>query len=331
MNSMTIHVRREFWEHRSLYIAPLVWAAVITLVAAWSIFVLIPNLAEHHGVMLSSPDKALSQLDDSDRQAAEAAIAEAKNHAGSVVQAKEAVFRFSFVAVTQMVTGLAIIVVFFYLLDCLYSERRDRSILFWKSLPISDAQVVVAKLVVALVVVPLGAILLAGVMELLLVAMFWLRFHDTVVGPVVSDWSLLTWVKSQGVALVMGLGGVMWYAPIAGYLLLVSSWARRNVFLWAVLPPVALGFLEWFFIHSTKVFEFIGWRFGGYVTKLRVDTDMMNVGTRDGGKDLRHVVDMLTNIDYSRLFLNSEVWIGMVAAAALVYAAIRMRRYRDES
>jgi ABC-2 type transport system permease protein len=331
MNSMTIHVRREFWEHRSLWLAPAIWAGIITLMFAWVIFTVLPRLADHGGVM--APDaQTMSQMSEADRKEVEATIAEAGRHHHEPTEAeKDTIFSFSYLAITVMVAAFACIVVFFYLIDCLYSERRDRSILFWKSLPISDAQVVLAKLGVALLIVPLGAILLAGVVQLLIGSMMWLRFHGTVVSAFMPDWSALGWFKSLLVSLVLGLGGVLWYAPIAGYLLLMSSWARRNVFLWAVLPPVAVVALEGFFFHSTHVLRFIGWRFTGFTRLLHLDPSVLNVGTRDNGDDLPHITDVLAQLDMSGMFTNAEVWVGVAVTAAMVFAAIRLRRYRDES
>jgi ABC-2 type transport system permease protein len=332
MNTTIIHIRREFWEHRSLWIAPAVWVGIITLAFAWLIFGVIPNVVDHQGMLVGPDQHTLAQMSEADRREVETAIAQAREHHHEPSrEQKETFFAFSYLASTALVTIFASIVVFFYLIDCLYAERRDRSILFWKSLPISDSRVVVSKLAVALVVVPLGAILLAGAMQLLISFMVWLRFHGTPLGAHVPDWSLLSWFKSLIVSLVLGLGGVLWYAPIAGYLLLVSSWARKNVFLWAVLPPVSLMALEGFFQHSAHVAQFIAWRFTGFVQLLHLDPSALNVGMRNKEEDIPHVTDVLAQLDMSGMFLNTEVWVGVAVAAALVFAAIRLRRYRDDT
>jgi ABC-2 type transport system permease protein len=332
MNSMTIHLRREFWEHRSLWIAPAIWAGIITLMFAWVIFGVIPGQIGHGVSFQGADSEVLSQLDESDRREIESAVAQARerHHEPSDAE-KETFFAFSHLAITGLISFVACIVVFFYLLDCLYAERRDRSILFWKSLPISDSRVVLSKLAVAMVVVPLGVILLAAVVQLLIGLMVWLRFHGSPLMAHLPDWSLITWAKSLIVSLLIGFTGVLWYAPIAGYLLLMSSWARRNVFLWAVLPPVALIALEGFFFHSTKVAQFVAWRFAGHARLLHLDPDAFDVGTRNSSDELPHAADVLSQLDLSGMFLNAEVWVGMAAAAALVFVAIRLRRYRDES
>ena len=332
MNTKAIHIRREFWEHRSLWIAPAVWAGIITLMFAWVIFAVIPKEIGRDGIVMNPDPQTMSQLSEADRKEVEVTIAEARGkHHEPSAEEKDTFFAFSYLAITGLVTTFACIVVFFYLIDCLYAERKDRSILFWKSLPISDAHVVLSKLAVALVVVPLGAILLAGVIQLLIGLMVWLRFHGTTIAMHLPDWSLLAWFKSLLVSLVLGLGGVLWYAPIAGYLLLMSSWARRNVFLWAVLPPVALVALEGFFFHTINVLKFLGWRFSGYTRLLHLDPSVLNVGTRNNGDDLPHITDVLSQLDLSGMFLNVEVWVGVAVAAAMVFVAIRLRRYRDDT
>lgn len=334
MNSALIHVRREFWEHRSLWIAPAIWAGIITLMFAWVIFAVIPNHVDidNNGIVIEPDAQTMSQLDEADRKEVEKTLGEAREHHHQPTAAqKDTFFAFSYLAITAFVVLFTCVVVFFYLIDCLYAERKDRSILFWKSLPISDLQVVTSKLAVALVVVPLAAILLAGVVQLLIGLMVWLRFHGTVLGANMPEWSLLAWFKSMIVALVVGLGGVLWCAPIAGYLLLVSSWARKNVFLWAVLPPIALCALEGFFLHTTHVLQFIAWRLFGFVKLLHLDPSALNVGTRDNSEDLPHITDVLSQLDMSGLFTNVNVWAGVAVAAALVFVAVRLRRYRDDT
>jgi len=332
MNTALIHIRREFWEHRSLWVAPSIWVGLITLMFAWTIFAVIPEHIGKDGIIIEPDKQTMSQLSESDRKEVERTITEAREqHHQPTAEQKETFFAFSYLASTAIVTMFTIIVVFFYLIDCLYAERRDRSILFWKSLPISDTRVVLSKLAVALVIVPFGAILLAGAMQLLIGLLVWLRFHGSVLWAVLPEWSLLAWFKSLVVALVVGLGGVLWCAPIAGYLMLASSWARKNVFLWAVLPPVALCALEGFFLHSTNVLQFIGWRLFGFVKLLHVNPSALNVGTRDSKEDLPHITDVMSQLDMSGLFTNMDVWVGVAVAAALVFAAIRLRRYRDDS
>jgi len=94
---------------------------------------------------------------------------------------------------------------------------------------------------------------------------------------------------------------------------------------------VALVALEGFFFHSVNVLKFIGWRFSGYTRLLHLDPSALNVGTRESSDDMPHITDVLSQLDLSGLFINVEVWVGVAVAAAMVFVAIRLRRYRDES
>ena len=322
MNTFPIQIRREFWEHRSLWIAPLVWVAVITLLFTYTVVAVIPDRAGHTMTMQLGSQADLSQLSAEDRQKVEEAMKVPDER-------KQTFYAISYLAITGLIFFFVCIVVFFYLLDCLFAERRDRSILFWKSLPISDTQVVLSKLAVALVVVPLGTIALAAATQLVMFVVVWLKFHGTMVDAVMPDWSLLAWLRSLGLALSITLGAVLWYVPITGYLLLMSSWARRNVFLWAVLPPISLAVLEGFFLHSKNVLDFLGWRFVGHIHLMRVDQSAFQTGVTD--HELPRLDQIMNAFDMTRLFASPGLWLGLVAGAAMVYAAIRLRRYRDDS
>ena len=125
------------------------------------------------------------------------------------------------------------------------------------------------------------------------------------------------------------LCGVIWYAPIAAYFMLLSVWARKLVFLWAIVPFAALPALEGMFFQSTNVLEFIARRFGGFVQLMHLDKSAFNVGMHSSAGP--RIDDILATIDVSAVLLSAEAWLGVAAAAALVYVTIRIRRYRDDS
>ena len=143
----------------------------------------------------------------------------------------------------MMMIFTVFIVGVFYCLDALHGERRDRSILFWKSLPVSDLTAVLSKLTIPLVVLPLLAFAITVCVQVIMLLMTsanllthgmsaattWAHF------PVFQDWLVLLY----------GLVAIaFWHAPIYGWLLFVSGWARRATFLWAVLPLLAIGIFE---------------------------------------------------------------------------------------
>jgi len=311
-------IRREIWEHKSLWIAPLVWVGLITIFFNWG--------------MLQVPDSVNSSVSVDGQPVGElihsARGEQMKDALNMPDDRKESVFAVSFLVIFGMISVFMTIVVFFYLIDCLYTERKDRSILFWKSLPVSDASVVLSKLAVAMAVVPIGVILLSAVTQFVNYLTVSLILHGTVIGEIFPDWNFSAWLRSQAIALGMMLGGVLWYAPIAGYLLLLSSWAKNKVFLWAILPPIALPVLEKVFLGSDHVLDFLGQRFSGYIVLMKVDPNAFEAGNHER---LPAVSDVYNAFHLSNMFTSVEMWIGVAAAAAMVFVTIRIRRYRDES
>jgi ABC-2 type transport system permease protein len=311
-------IRREFWEHKSLWIAPLVWAGLITVFFTWGV---IQGPDPDVKVIMDAQSMDQTGLNEQDRR-------QLQNSIDLPQESKETIFAVSFLAIFGLISVFMTIVVFFYLIDCLYTERKDRSILFWKSLPLSDTEVVLSKFMVAMVVVPVGVILLTAALQFLLYIIVWARVHGTVIGEVMPDWSFTAWLRSQVVALGLTLGGVLWYSPIAAYLLLLSAWAKNKVFLWAVLPPIGLSVLEKVFQGSSHVAEFIARRFGGYIQEMSVDPEAFSAGTNNHLPAVSQVYDAF---QLSNVFQTTEIWLGVAAAGALIFGAIRIRRYRDDS
>src|SRR6266545_6159716 len=202
---------RELWENRSIYIAPLIVAAVQVFGFAISTI----GLAERRrGVLL---------LDDPVKQRA----------------AIEAPYDVA----AMMMIFVVFIVGLFYCLDALHGERRDRSILFWKSLPVSDRTTVLSKASIPLVFLPLFAFAIAIATQVIML----LLSTAVLLGNGPSLAALWTHVKffQSTLALLYGLTAIaLWHAPIYAWLLLVSAWARRATVLWAVLPFAAISILE---------------------------------------------------------------------------------------
>ena len=328
MNTMVILVKREFWEHRSLWIAPLVWVGILLVLFSWGVI----QGGRQVDVHMNIGDlPAIEQGLDKDDAAEHVTQRERamRNAAALPETRKQTVNTFSYLIISALISGFATIVVFFYLVDCLYAERRDRSILFWKSLPLSDTQVVLSKLATAMLAVPAGVIVLSAVTQFVMYCIVWLRFHGTIVGDIMPGFDLLTWMRSLFIGMGLMLGGVLWYAPIAAYFLLLSVWARRLALLWAVIPVIAIPPLEKLFLDSTNFLQFLGYRLGGYMQKLHVDE---NVFKSDHGREnLPRVDDVFRSFDMTGMFTSIDMWLGLAAAAAMIYAVIRIRRYRDDT
>jgi ABC-2 type transport system permease protein len=284
-------VRREFWEHRSLWLAPLAVTALLALVA----FV--------GRIHLDVDDAA---------------------YVHSEAQ-RVAIFTLIQFVLAMPLYVVAMVVVTFYLLDCLYAERKDRSILFWKSLPVSDELTVLAKMLVALVAVPLGVFALALVAHLLFTAILGVRVLTGSLLPVFT-WNTYEWLRTELVMLLITVAAVLWWAPLAAYLLLVSGAARRSPMLWATLPLVLAPLLEWVAFGTRYLLDFINYRINGIWWLLGVHNT--HIVTKH---EVHAVGSALEVLNFRGFLMSPDLWLGLVVAAALVYAAIRIRRYRDDT
>lgn len=273
-------IRREFWEHRPLWLTPLIVTSCIillTIVAA---------------LRFSSPEVTSAIRFEPGRPLDPSTFLR-----GGLAM----------VLVFQHV--IAAIVVVFYLLDCLYSERKDRSILFWKSLPVSDTSTVLSKFVVASIVVPVGVFLLAGITSLVSAGILYLRFSALAA----HLWDFSQWAQIYGAYLVGLVSGVLWYAPVVGYLMLISAWARRSVILWAALPPVIALLVEGYLFHTNYISSFLRIRLGAPPSLIE------------------QAGQMVPRVDFGAFFGSLHMWLGVVAAGLLLFGAIRIRRYRDDT
>src|SRR5205807_8707087 len=205
---------REVWENRSIYIAPLIVAAFQVFGFAISTI----GLAERR--------RAVLLLDPAHQRAA---IAQPYDLAA------------------MMMIFTAFIVGVFYCLDALHGERRDRSILFWKSLPVSDLTTVLSKATIPLVVLPLIAFAITVCVQLIMVLETSVVLISHGMSPA-TTWAAVPFFQDWLVLLYGLVALALCHAPIYSWLLLVSGWARRATFLWSVLPLLAIGIFErvWF-------------------------------------------------------------------------------------
>jgi ABC-2 type transport system permease protein len=293
---MTTLIRRELWEHRSLWITPLIVAVLMTLTA----------FPIHLGNL--------------DPEANSARFFTPENRLGW----------FTLMIWAQTVPQYLVmsIVATFYLMDCLYAERKDRSILFWKSLPVSDATTVLSKLLVGVVVLPLGVYLLAMVSGALFQAIWSARVAAGSLPDVAVGWNTLAWLKVQGLMLFAVIVCILWFAPLAAILLLVSAWVRKNVFLWTSLPPVIAIIVERIAFGTHHISRLLEYRTWGIWHALGVNPTPPE-GVAHGR--VVSLADLFDNVEMGKAFLNIDLWLGLAVAAALVFAAIRIRRYRDDT
>jgi ABC-2 type transport system permease protein len=216
----------------------------------------------------------------------------------------------------SLIMGTAFIVGIFYSLDALYGERRDRSIFFWKSLPVSDLTTVLSKVTIPLIILPLLSFAIAVVTQfvMLLLSTAVLLGSGLSVGTLWTQSSFfhMSLMLLYHILTVHGL----WYAPIYGWLLLVSAWAPRAPFMWAFLPPFVIWGVEKIAFNTSHFLAMLQYRLTG---------PEPSTTTAPGGT----LMDMLSALTPVQFFSTPGLWVGLAVAAALLAAAVRLRRYRE--
>jgi ABC-2 type transport system permease protein len=280
MNSLSWSIRRELWENRSIYVGPLAVAGVILVGFAVSL-------------------------------AAWPARIQAASALGPG-ELREAVQQ-PFVVAALMLMSIEILVSIVYSLDALYGERRDRSILFWKSMPVSDRTTVVAKASIPILVLPFVTFVatVGTQVVMLLIGSAALAARDVSVGTLWGQLSLLDLIWINLIHLVT-LHGVLW-APLYAWLLLVSAWAPRAPFLWAALPPVAIAIAERIAFNTPHFATLLGdYFFGGPGASGATGMTM----------------DMLAPHSVSHFLASPHLWLGLAVAGVMLSGAVRLRRAR---
>lgn len=279
-------VRRELWENRSIYFAPLIVGGVVLF------GYLISTIGLPHR------RRALLLLDPVKQRA----IVEQPYDLAAIV-----------IMLTAFLVGI------FYCLDALHGERRDRSILFWKSLPVSDLTTVLSKAIIPLVVLPLITFVAAIVTQLGILLLSTAVLLPAGLGA--TTWERLPFFQMSGILLYGLIASALWHVPFYAWLLLVSGWARRATFLWAVLPWVAVCIVEKVAFDTANFAHMLSHRvFGNF-------EDAFVLAQQAHGAQVS-VVDRITQLDPLKFLCMPGLWIGLVIGVAFFVAAVRLRRCR---
>jgi ABC-2 type transport system permease protein len=295
-------IRREFWENRSIWLVPTVIGAMIIV-----------------GTIFGHAHFDLNAI-------------RSENDLG-ILPAQYGLY-----LVTAGIGGIFLVVASltssWYLLDCLYADRKDRSILFWKSLPVSDTETVLSKLAIGLVVLPLVYFLIA---DLTILAASFVTSLRLGVWGATGLWRPAIWLQTQGMGLYLLVTMAIWYLPIAAWFLLVSAAASRAVILWSILPPLAIYLLELYFFGTHVFGSWLSDRFGaGYAmrafhmpgeTAAWVSTTVQNGAHPE---TITTPTSLWNVMDFGGFFGSWATWAGAAVGIAMIVATIQIRARRSE-
>jgi ABC-2 type transport system permease protein len=297
-------VKREIWEHRSLYITPAVVGLVLTL-AVMTAFVFASG---YQHIVDMGIVGAQNMVGDAERRAAMFAL----------LMGNTAPFLFA-----------GVILTIFYCLDSLYAERKNKSILFWRSLPITDAETVISKMLTAMVAIPLIAlaVIIATHLVVLVLTSLYVSFQGG--SSVFLIWKSAPVFDVWAGMLVFMLLLPIWYSPFIGWFLFVSAWTKRSPLLMAFLPLVVVPTLEYWVLRTHVIWDAIQTRFEQLPMFRGIDPERL-FDEHDFIGDAE-LVSLVAYIDIGKFLTSPAMWAGVVVCGLFITAAIYVRRYRDDS
>ena len=294
MTAFKTLIKREYWEHRAFINVPLVLAGVMIFIFLTEIVTAQNFIWDYSSGHVSFGNASfynvlgLSHLND----------------------LRQEIWNLMFIVVMlPMVIALSLMV-FFYALSSLYDERRDRSILFWKSMPVSDAGTVLSKVFSAFITAPLITATIAILVQIIILLLFslWAFFHGENILPIVwSPYLLLSVFAYDLFTLIMSL---LWLAPVLGWLWFVASFVKKSPFLIAVFVPLGWMLVELMLFHSHYLADALANRWSGFWQLGATAIQKGNMAT---------------------VFYESQFWWGLLVCGIFVLVSIYIRRFKDDS
>jgi ABC-2 type transport system permease protein len=269
-------IRRELWEHRSLYIAP---------IALGVLLIVLRFLPRNLAVGFSAASEGAKAAD-------------------------RIMMPYVGTSFLMFVVGLLLSIYF-----CVSStgEHRDRTMLFWKSLPISDGMSIAAKALVVMLVVPI-IVFVAAMATQLLILLISVGVVSAKGESLASYFERLEFAKLHTGFVYWLLTNSLWYAPIFALLMAISTFAKRAVAVW-IVAPFLIGYAFDWFAGSRLFVEFVKHRlFGGLMTAFT-------------SKVAKNPSDQLAP-DPAKFFSTPDVWWGLLVAAMLIVVTVQLRKKR---
>jgi ABC-2 type transport system permease protein len=313
-------IKREFWEHKGGFLwAPVAVGGVIATLVIASVLAVVLNGGRTfriNGQVVGN----LAGLTDEQKSIAVAHLFNAS------------------LAVAIPLFLLLAFVLFFFCLGALFDERKDRSVLFWKSLPVTDGATVLSKVAIALGVAPLITLGIAFVTLLIVaLALCSLALSGGIDAFGEFFMSKKLYLMCLQVAAIIPVYA-LWALPTVGWLLMVGAWVKTKPFLWAVgVPLLTAGLVAWI----NRVFSF-DWNVN-WIWQCIVGRGLLSIMPGSWFSNGREQLDIISGmsgryeIDMGKVLAHSwgqlatpDLWIGVIAGAAMIYAAIRIRRWKDE-
>lgn len=297
-------IKREIWEHRSIWLTPAVIAIIMSF-GTLTALMFAGEFAEELNIAFFSAQNIVGETE-----------------RGAILTG----LFFGSSGLFFLALGILII---FYSLDSLYAERKDKSILFWRSLPVTDAETVVSKLATALLVLP-GATIVAVIathLINLIVTSIWVSFKGG--DAITLIWSSAPLMDNWLSLVILVYAAIIWMSPFVGWFLFVSAYSKRPPLLMAFLPLVLIPMIEGIFSHSNEFARVVWGRMA--MIPIHSGFDIEEFFDDDNFELNEQMVSVLGQIDLGRFVSSQSMWAGVVICGLLSFGAVYVRRFRDES
>lgn len=322
MTSFTCLLRREMWEHTSLKNIPLTLLLFVVLANLAFVFV-IGNTDSSFTIGMGDTTQnpgnyidVFSQMD-SEKQT-------------SIING-------TMITTGMIINSILLIVMFFYLLDSLYGERKDRTILFWKSLPVSNRTTVLSKLSIATIIIPVIIFITTVVANLITLALqSYTLLHNNHAAALL--WQQVDMTGLSLFSIFLLIQQTIWYFPVMGWLLFCSSWCRKPPIIVAALIPAMLVFIDSSFVLGTGISEILLERLPLGIMSMQIgnENSLMTYpysmsGQQLPGYNMTAGIHLPAFDDIGRFLGNIKVWMGIIIGLFFTGLAISLRRWRDDS
>lgn len=297
-------IRRELWEHRSLYVVPAVLGLIIVLIQM-------------------TGQTAVSAFGTHIDMALLGATNIGPNERGAIIA-----------GLLTVLSGLLMIemlvLTVFYSLDSLYAERKDKSILFWRSMPVTDAETVLSKLLTAVIVIPVITLVFIAATHLLvlLVSSVWVGMRGADAWHLI--WSAVPLLDTWSATLIFMIAVTLWLSPFMGWFLLVSAYTKRSPLLMAMLPIIVLPMLERSIMKTSLLADAL------FVRTVSIpiyrDIDIQGLFSKESlSIAAENGISLVSMLDVGRFVSSPGFWLGLTVCGLFTTAAMYVRRFRDES
>jgi ABC-2 type transport system permease protein len=289
MKALLTLLKREYWEHRGIMLfAPLAIGAIFTTVMLLA--VVLAYTGHFHASITQQSD----------------------------LSAPKGMLQFLLYSISLPYAVLLLVMTLNYSISCLFDDRKDGSILFWKSMPISETKTVLSKALAALILMPLCYWVVTLVVQLIAMIAASLVMSHLNIGNPHAIWHFGQVIGAWYTQLITLFIQAFWVLPFLGWFTLSSAYSKRAPFLYAIIPPVLIIIIEDLFMGTSYLWQWIQTQAMHISSIWGVNYHVLTASNIVATSHLRHSHSLLTQLIWPNLWCGVVVGIVFLALAVLL-------------